>query len=114
MTDTLPTGLTATAIAGSGWTCPTGSLASPLICTRSDALAAGTSYPSLTLTVSVAASAAASLTNTVAVDGGGELNTANDSARDVTTTTLGVCAVPPSGLVSWWGGVTETPAIFTE
>ncbi|MBA2525848.1 MAG: hypothetical protein H0V18_08715 [Pyrinomonadaceae bacterium] len=41
VTDTLPAGLTATAINGTGWTCdlPT------LTCTRSDALAVGAGYP---------------------------------------------------------------------
>ena len=37
VTDTLPAGLTATAISGTGWTCVLGTLT----CTRSDALAAG-------------------------------------------------------------------------
>ena len=81
LTDTLPTGLTATAISGSGWTCTLGTLT----CTRSDALAASASYPAITLTVSVANNAAASLTNTATVSGGGETNVANDTANDVTT-----------------------------
>jgi uncharacterized repeat protein (TIGR01451 family) len=55
--------------------------------TRSDALASGASYPALTITVSVAATAPAVVTNTAAVAGGGEVNTANDSATDVTATT---------------------------
>ena len=47
VTDTVPTGLTATGIAGAGWTCtqPSGP------CTRGDALAGGAIYPALTLTV---------------------------------------------------------------
>src|SRR5207237_9548916 len=49
VTDTLPTGLTATGISGSGWTCVLGTLT----CTRSDALATGSSYPAITLTVNV-------------------------------------------------------------
>ena len=49
VTDTLPAGLTATAIGGTGWNC---NLAS-LTCTRSDALAAGASFPVITVTVSV-------------------------------------------------------------
>ena len=53
--------------------------------TRSDALAAGASYPALTLTVSVASNAPASVTNTATVSGGGEINTANDTASDPTT-----------------------------
>jgi uncharacterized repeat protein (TIGR01451 family) len=83
-TDTLPAGLTATAMAGTGWTCTVATLA----CTRTDALAPGASYPAITLTVSVAANAAASVTNIATVAGGGEINTANDTAMDVTTITL--------------------------
>src|SRR5581483_9940544 len=80
--DTLPTGLTVTAIAGTGWTCST---PPTLSCTRTDALSAGSSYPAITLTVNVAANAPASVTNTATVSGGGETNTANDTATDVTT-----------------------------
>ncbi|HWZ44185.1 MAG TPA: hypothetical protein VNW97_11965 [Candidatus Saccharimonadales bacterium] len=79
--DTLPAGLTATAISGTGWSCTLGTLT----CTRSDVLAASSSYPSITLTVNVASNAAASVTNSVVVSGGGETNTGNDSASDVTT-----------------------------
>src|SRR6185295_17461095 len=81
VTDTLPTGLTATAISGTGWSCVLGTLT----CTRSDALAAGSSYPVITLTVNVANNAASSVTNSVSVSGGGQTNTSNDSATDPTT-----------------------------
>jgi uncharacterized repeat protein (TIGR01451 family) len=81
VTDTLPAALTATAIAGTGWTCDLPTLA----CTRSDVLASGTSYPAITLTVNVANNAAGILSNSAAVSGGGELNTTNDSATDSTT-----------------------------
>jgi uncharacterized repeat protein (TIGR01451 family) len=81
MTDTLPAGLTATAISGTGWTCP--QPAGP--CTRTDALAAAASYPPITLTVTVANTAPSSVTNTAVIAGGGETNTANDTASDVTT-----------------------------
>ena len=56
-----------------------------LTCTRSDALAAGTSYPGIALTVNVASTAPSSVTNTASVSGGGETNTANNSASDPTT-----------------------------
>ncbi|HEY2967706.1 MAG TPA: hypothetical protein VGK75_04990, partial [Casimicrobiaceae bacterium] len=79
--DTLPTGLTATDISGTGWTCTLGTLT----CTRSDALGAGSSYPAITLTVNVAMNAAASVSNSATVGGGGEINTANDSATDAVT-----------------------------
>jgi uncharacterized protein (TIGR03437 family) len=48
--DILPAGLTATAISGTGWTCTLATLS----CTRSDVLAAGASYPVITVTVNVA------------------------------------------------------------
>lgn len=78
--DTLPTGLTATAIAGSGWSCTLATLT----CTRTDSLAVAASYPAISLTINVSLTAPSSVTNTVTVSGGGELNTANDAATDVT------------------------------
>ena len=45
MVDTLPMGLTASAIAGTGWSC----MLPALTCSRSDALAGGSSYPAITL-----------------------------------------------------------------
>jgi uncharacterized repeat protein (TIGR01451 family) len=80
VTDTLPAGLTATGISGSGWTCTLGSLS----CTRADVLAAGGSFAALTLIVNVAATTASSVTDLANVSGGGEANTANDTASDVT------------------------------
>jgi uncharacterized repeat protein (TIGR01451 family) len=80
--DTLPTGLTATAISGSGWGCTLGTLT----CTRSDALANAASYPPITVTVTVANNAPANLTNIATVSGGGETDTANDTANDPTQT----------------------------
>src|SRR5207249_291753 len=44
--DTLPVGLTATGMTGTGWSCALATLA----CTRSDALASGASYPAITAT----------------------------------------------------------------
>ena len=82
--DALPSGLTATAMTGSGWTCVLGTLT----CTRSDALAAGASYAAITLTVNVGNSLTGLITNTATVSGGGETNTANDTARDVAAVTL--------------------------
>jgi uncharacterized repeat protein (TIGR01451 family) len=82
VTDTLPTGLTAVSIQGTGWICQT----PPFIfigCNRSDSLAAGASYPPITLTVNVAANAPASVTNQVSVSGGGVASGA--TATDPTT-----------------------------
>jgi len=81
LTDSLPAGLTPTAISGTNWSCTL----TTLTCTRNDALAVGASYPAITVTVNVASNAAASVTNTATVAGGGESNTTNDTASDVTT-----------------------------
>jgi uncharacterized repeat protein (TIGR01451 family) len=81
VTDTLPNGLAATGINGTGWNCNF----SNLTCQRFDALAAGSSYPAITLTVNVAANAPTSVTNFASVSGGGETNTANNLAADATT-----------------------------
>lgn len=81
VTDTLPTGLTATALSGTGWGCTLGTLT----CTRSDALATGLSYSPITLTVNVAYNTSASITNQAAVSGGGEVDTSNNADSDPTT-----------------------------
>ncbi|MGH6693632.1 MAG: SBBP repeat-containing protein, partial [Gammaproteobacteria bacterium] len=80
VTDTLPAGLTATALSGVGWSCALGTLT----CTRSDALSAGASYPTITLTVNVASDAPPVLVNTATVAGGGDVTPANNTATDVT------------------------------
>jgi uncharacterized repeat protein (TIGR01451 family) len=91
VTDSIPPGLTATAISGAGWSCT--APAGP--CKRSDALAALASYPPITVTVNVAANAPSSVTNTASVSGGGAFN--SNTASDVTTI---VPSLPPgAGLV---------------
>lgn len=84
VTDTLPAGLTFVSNSGTGWgTCS--AVGQVVTCSRADALAASGSYPALTLTVNVSATAAASVTNSASVSGGGETNVGNNSASDVTT-----------------------------
>jgi hypothetical protein len=83
VTENLPPFLIAgtTAMSGSGWTCTPGTLT----CTRGDSLANGNSYPPIMLTVAVAVNAPPMVTNSVTVSGGGETNTANNTAADSTT-----------------------------
>ena len=50
VSDILPSGLTATSIGGSGWTCTV----TPLACSRGDVLGGGGSYQDITVTVNVA------------------------------------------------------------
>ena len=81
VTDTLPAGMTATAINGPGWACILGTLT----CNRADTLDGGASYPPITLTLNVGPGTASSVINTVAVSGGQESNTGNDTTNDPTT-----------------------------
>ena len=106
--DTLPAGLTATAISGTGWTTTLGTLT----CTRADALSAASSYPPITLTVSVATNAAVSVTNTVTVSGGGDANAANNTATDPTIIIAvnPVTNQPPSVITSAASGLTTNVA----
>jgi hypothetical protein len=85
VTDTLPAGLTATAIdGGPNWECS----APPLLqCTHGDFLDPGLSFEPITITVNVASNAGSSGTNMATVSGGGEDNTANDTASDLTQIT---------------------------
>ncbi len=72
--DTLPAGLTLVSMNGSGWNCNGAS------CSRNDSLAAGSSYPAITVTVNVGASFAGGA-NVATVSGGGSLTL---SASDYT------------------------------
>ncbi|HEX7285217.1 MAG TPA: CSLREA domain-containing protein [Candidatus Angelobacter sp.] len=72
-----------TAISGTGWTCTLATLT----CTLRDALAPGSSYPAISLTVNIPINIQNTFTNTATVSGGGETNTGNDTATD--TVTLG-------------------------
>jgi uncharacterized repeat protein (TIGR01451 family) len=86
VTDTLPAGLTPTSATGTGWG-PGANACSVVLqtvtCTRSNVLAPGASYPPITINVLVSFLAPPSVTNTATVAGGGEANTANDTATDV-------------------------------
>jgi uncharacterized repeat protein (TIGR01451 family) len=86
MTDVVPSGLTARAAAGGGWSC---SIASPSVtCTRTDALTAGVTWPTIELTVDVSPDAL-DLVNTAIVSGGGDGVPGNNTATDPTTVTRG-------------------------
>jgi uncharacterized repeat protein (TIGR01451 family) len=63
--DTLPTGLTVAAMTGAGWICTV----TTMVCSRSDVLAVGGSYPPISVGVNIAADAPASVVNTATVSG---------------------------------------------
>ncbi|UKO97279.1 DUF11 domain-containing protein [Nostoc sp. UHCC 0870] len=83
VTDTLPTGIIPTAASGTGWNCIISG--QTVTCTRSDVLAAGSSYPNISINVSIDADiTATTVTNTATVSGGGDGdNTNNTSPPDV-------------------------------
>ena len=108
LVDTLPTGLTATGFAGAGWAVDVGTLTA----TRTDVLAAGASYPSLTLTVNVASTASSQLTNTVTVSGGGDVVTANNVASDLVTVTPAATLLPTLALTSTGSPLSQTVLFF--
>ena len=85
VTDTIPNGLTLVSMAGTGWTCGPPNAANVCVTTTTTAQLPGYTYPAITVTVNVGLNAPASVTNTATVAGGGETNTANDTAMDQTT-----------------------------
>ncbi len=106
MTDTLPAGIVPGTATGTGWSCTTN--VQLVTCTRSDALAAGTSYPNITIPITIAQNAATgsgtqSLTNTANVTGGGEIITTNNSSSDPTTivssANISVVKTPPASVI---------------
>ena len=83
VTDTVPASLPVTGASGTGWSC--GDATQTVTCTRSDALAAGASYPDITLAVNVAGSAPSSITNTASVSGGLDGDPSDNDASDTVT-----------------------------
>ena len=105
--DTLPAGLTATALFGSGWTCNTLTVS----CSSIAIVPAGTSFPEITLAVNIASDASPSVLNSALVSGGGQTNTANDAASDPTT--IAPFVVPPDTMqVRYASNLTSGDAVI--
>jgi uncharacterized repeat protein (TIGR01451 family) len=85
VTEEPPAGMTVISMSGSGWTFDPNNLK----VSRSDALAAAASYPPITVSVSLAADAAATLTNSATVFGGNDVNGDNNVATRVVTVARG-------------------------
>jgi uncharacterized repeat protein (TIGR01451 family) len=96
VTDSLPAGLTATAMSGTGWNCALASLT----CTSSDSLAVGGSYAPITLTVNAALNAPSQVTNRVTVSGGSEIATANSTAGDQTPIAAAIISIAVSPTIA--------------
>jgi len=93
-------GLSVSSMSGGGWSCGGNS------CTRTDALAAGASYPAIGVVVNISGTAPSQATNRVTVAGGGA---ALEGAQDFTTLTAPptTLATSPPGLQT---GIDGLPA----
>jgi uncharacterized repeat protein (TIGR01451 family) len=92
VTEALPTGLTVASVSAPGWTCTPGTRA----CTRSDPLAPGAAYPPILVTVNIASDTPSPGTNSVTLSGGGDSNSANNTATDPTTIVDPTPPIPPT------------------
>ena len=88
VTEMLPSGLTLVSMAGTGWTC---NLPQPPGCIRSDPLAHGATYPSITVTVNVATNATSPQINVATTCCAADKSSVN--ASDSTT----ILPVTPAG-----------------
>jgi len=104
VTETVPAGLTLVSMSGTGWTCPGGGTT----CTRSDALAAGGSYPAITVTVNVAANATSPRVNQVSVSGGGSAGASTTDSTVIGGLTAVTVTTTPTGLAVVVDGTTLT------
>jgi uncharacterized repeat protein (TIGR01451 family) len=109
VTDTLPSGLTATAITGTGWNC----VLATLTCTRTDALAAGSSYAAITVTVNVLAAATSPQVNNASVSGGGSAsaNAPPDSTIITAAPVLSISKTHSGNFTQGQNGATYTVTV---
>lgn len=114
--EALPSGLTLVSMAGTGWSCQGAQ------CSRSDALTAGASYPSIAVTVNVSATASSPQVNSASVSGGGSAsaNTSDSTVINATSTSPGpptAFSVTPSsgtGATQQFTFVWSDPAGFAD
>jgi uncharacterized repeat protein (TIGR01451 family) len=108
VTDAIPSGLTLESMAGTGWTCA----AESNVCTRSDVLAAGASYPAITVTVDVSSEASSPQVNSVTVSGGGSASaTATDSTVILGGSTSQVILADFGGDYNYGAGIDDKQRI---
>jgi uncharacterized repeat protein (TIGR01451 family) len=107
VSDTLPTGLSFNAASGTGWTCS--AAGAVVTCTSAVAIGAGAAGNAIALTVNVAPTAPASVTNTAGASGGGAANT--PSASDPTTIVAPVLAITKTHTGSFTIGSTGSYSI---
>src|SRR5947207_1265093 len=100
--DTLPTGLTPGSATGTNWTCSTSS--QTVTCTSTSVVNGGSSFNNITVPVTVALNASASLTNTASVVGGGDTTAATSSATVSTVDPINVTITKTSSAATFVRG----------
>jgi len=114
----LGSGLSATALAGTGWSCTLATLT----CTRTDAVASGSNYPDVTVTFNVAANAPATSSISSTVSGGGDTNLGNNTANatvnigpavSIGSSTPATNTIPAGGSAQYVVAVTLGPTAGT-
>jgi mucin-19 len=99
-----------TALSGTGWTCTLATLT----CTRTDALASGSSYPPITLTVNIPKNIQNPFTNKATVSGGGDVNPGNNTATDPINLGPPIVMTPQSTSVTIVHGSTANMVINVD
>jgi len=110
--DTLPGGYTFASFSGTHWNCTGTGVVS---CTSGDIVIAGSSFPTLSLTVNVPATSPTSVQNTASASGGGALNPATSNTDTVAVTQvpykLAFTTQPPA---YWNAGQVLVPAVVVQ
>ena len=107
VTETVPSGLTLVSMSGTGWNCTV----SPT-CTRSDALAAGGTYPAITVTVNVGGAATSPQINQASVSGGGSPSASvNDSTTILIAPALNITKTHSGNFTQGQLGATYTVTV---
>jgi uncharacterized repeat protein (TIGR01451 family) len=101
VTETVPAGMPLVSMSGTGWSCP----ANGSTCTRGDALGAMASYPSITVTVNVAANAGSPLANAVSVSGGGAATAGTTDSTVITSNGAASFVTTDNTTAGTWKGV---------
>jgi hypothetical protein len=99
-----------TDLSGTGWTCTLATLT----CTRADALASGSSYPAITLTVNIPKNIQNNFTNKATVSGGGDVNPTNNTATDSISLGPPIVMTPQSNSISVVHGNTANMVISVD
>ena len=102
----LSTGFTATAISGTGWNCTL----STLTCTRADSLPINSAFPLINITFNIAGNAPSNALLTAIVSGGGDTNSANNTANLPLAVSSPIQIVPTVGAATVSAG---QPAAFS-